>query len=91
MSKNIDQMSSQSKLYYHQFLTKRVTEQIREEELMKVIKILQTIDQEPALVRQTIKYRFAEKNEELRQQVEVAKEHHTGKFDPKKTKAKKSK
>ena len=60
-----------------------MTEEIREEELKKIIEVLRDIDQAPEQLHQVISYRLKEKNEETLAAAEVAKEYHTGKFDPK--------
>lgn len=83
MSRNIDNMNRKSAQFYHKLMTKRVIEEIREEELKKVIEVLRNIDQAPEQLYQVIGYRMKEKNEETLAAAEVAKEYHMGKFDPK--------
>ena len=84
MSRNANHMGEESAKFQKRLMQKRVTEQIRHDELKKTIEILREVDQEPGLVKQQVEYKLGEKNDEIRAQVVVANEYHSGKFDPKK-------
>jgi len=85
LSKNLDLIDQDSKKFYRNYLTKMVSQNIRDIELKKITDNLKEIDfAEAEAIPGMFEYRFKDEQDRILVSMEVAKEYKEGKNDPNK-------